>query len=393
MEERNALLKGWVKGVLGADCLLEPASGDASFRRYWRARLDGRPVALEPVDGVILGLEVPGGEHTVELSYLPQGFLPGLLWAVASAVLLGWGVARGRRAPRSGWSAEDLESVSCLLCGSAPPARGGYQLPPFRAVRCPECGFWYLTPRLREASMLDAYRSGEYFEGVTGLGYSSYLAQEPTLRLTFQRALDELARRGLTGGRLLEIGCAYGFFLDEAEGRFAARVGTDFSAEAAERAHGRADRIHLGGLEALENEDPFDLIAVIHVIEHIYDPRTMVASLAEHLRPGGALLLATPDMGGFWRPLLGRFWPFIKTPEHVSFFDRHTLTRLLELEGFVEVETFPYHSVFSFHLVAEKLGLRLPDFARRWNLILPATTAAVIGRRPRGEGTSPAVAP
>ena len=46
MEERNALLKGWVKGVLGADCLLEPASGDASFRRYWRARLDGRTYVL-----------------------------------------------------------------------------------------------------------------------------------------------------------------------------------------------------------------------------------------------------------------------------------------------------------------------------------------------------------
>jgi N-acetylmuramate 1-kinase len=46
MEERNALLKGWVKGVLGTDCLLEPASGDASFRRYWRARLDGRTYVL-----------------------------------------------------------------------------------------------------------------------------------------------------------------------------------------------------------------------------------------------------------------------------------------------------------------------------------------------------------
>lgn len=46
MRERRGLLVDWIERVLGGECSLEPASGDASFRRYWRAHLDGRSYIL-----------------------------------------------------------------------------------------------------------------------------------------------------------------------------------------------------------------------------------------------------------------------------------------------------------------------------------------------------------
>jgi len=94
------------------------------------------------------------------------------------------------------------------------------------------------------------YVDDAYFEGGTA-GYSSYQAQESTLRPTFRRFLAELDRRGMTGGRLLEVGCAYGFFLDEARGHFAHRTGTDYSPAALEKASSRADHVILGGTAEL----------------------------------------------------------------------------------------------------------------------------------------------
>lgn len=272
------------------------------------------------------------------------------------------------------------ESVPCPLCGGTEVARTGHAEGPYRAVRC-RCGMWYLSPRLSEGAMASTYRDDRYFEG-EGLGYSSYLAQEATLRLTFRRLLAQLERRGMTGGRLLEVGCAYGFFLDEARGRFEVREGTEFSEAAAERARRVADRVHLGGLEQLDEADRYRLAACIHVIEHVYDPVAFVTRLRGHLEPGGWLVLATPDMGGFWRPLMGSRWPFYKMPEHVTYFDAATLSRLLEAGGYRDVTALPYASYFALDLVAEKLGLRLPAAFGEIHLRLPATTVALAGRAP-----------
>jgi 2-polyprenyl-3-methyl-5-hydroxy-6-metoxy-1,4-benzoquinol methylase len=305
-----------------------------------------------------------------------------------------------------------LERPDCPLCGEAAGGEPRYRFPPYGVVRCGGCGFWYLSPRLREERMRDAYAHDSYFEGA-GVGYRSYLAQEKTLRLTFRRFLRELARRGIggrreagerekteqeeekqeeeqeqagrgAGGRLLEIGCAYGFFLEEARASFAYRAGTDYSPAALALARARAERVYLGGAESVVETEPFDCVACIHVIEHVYEPRRLVADLAARLRPGGWLVLATPNMGSLWRPLMRRRWPFFKAPEHVTYFDRRSLARLLRGCGFTSVQTVPYASVFSLDMVGEKLGWQVPAFARRLRLWLPGTTIAAAGRKPAG---------
>jgi SAM-dependent methyltransferase len=285
-----------------------------------------------------------------------------------------------------------VEATSCPLCG-APPAAPRFRFAPYAVGRCTSCGLWYLTPRLAESAILDFYRSADYFQGGEGPGYSGYREQERSLRRTFRGLLDDLARRGMTGGRLLEVGCAYGYFLDEARGRFERRVGTDFAPEVATEARKVADEVLVGGLEQLGPPAPggsYDLVVLVHTIEHVYDPRALVRGLLEHLRPGGWIVLATPDMGGFWRPLLGRRWPFFKAPEHVVFYDRRTLGALLEACGCDRVEPVAYPSYFPLSLVIEKLLPRRGggplDFGALGELAIrvPATTVALAGRKPSG---------
>jgi SAM-dependent methyltransferase len=277
-------------------------------------------------------------------------------------------------------SPADLELPACPLCGSVERREGVYGFSPFAVARCCRCGLWYLCPRLTEPIMHRSYTDDAYFEGGEG-GYSSYQAQETTLRPTFRRFIEELHRRGMTGGRLLEVGCAYGFFLDEATGFFDHRTGTDYSPSALEKARVRADRLVLGGTNELAPGEIFDCIACLHVIEHIYDPVGFLRTLTGHLRPGGWIVLATPDMGSFWRPLMRHRWPFFKIPEHVTYFDRRTLRELLQRSGLGDAQVLPYTSVFSFDLIGEKLNLQMPAFLRARRLWLPTTTIAVAGRK------------
>jgi len=274
-----------------------------------------------------------------------------------------------------------LDLAACPSCGqlaeTAPVLR---RFPPYAVRRC-LCGLIYLSPRRAEAAMRDDYASLEYFEG-GGTGYGNYGAQEATLRSTFRGLLRGMRRLGLTGGRLLEVGCAYGFFLDEAGGDFSYRVGTDYSAAALERARGRADALLLGGPADVPADEPFDCAACIHVIEHVYEPRTWLAEIRDRLRPGGWLVVATPDAGALWRPLMRDAWPFYKVPEHVTFYDRRSLTDLLRAAGLGEVRALPYPSIFPLGLAAEKLGVRLPAPWRGVPLRLPGTTLVLAARRP-----------
>jgi len=277
-------------------------------------------------------------------------------------------------------AAEMRESCACPLCGADRPVHAGYAMDGYEAVRCGACGAWYLSPRLAEAAMAAAYARDDYFEGGDS-GYAAYAAQEKSLRGTFRRLLGEMRGRGIAGGSLLDVGCGYGYLLDEARPFFAQRAGTDFSPAAAERARSFGAEVWTGGVDAVPPGRVFDCVTALHVVEHVYHPHPFVAQLAERIRPGGWLVLAAPDAGSFWRRLMGRRWPSWKFPEHVMFYDRTTLERLVRaLPRAAEIVPLPYPHAFPLSEVAAKLRLRAPKAIAGRNLWLPATTVCVAAR-------------
>lgn len=248
-------------------------------------------------------------------------------------------------------------------------------------ARCLACGLYYLYPRLIESAMRQMYRQSSYYEGGTsGYADTSYVAQESALRATFKRLLRNLRRRGLTGGDLLEIGCGYGYLLDEARLMFQRRVGTEFSSEGAAIARATGAEVFVGGIEQVPPGMEFDCVIATQVIEHVYEPLSFVQRLANRTKPGGHIVLATPDIGGVLRRVMGRRWPSFKAPEHVLYFDFQTLSALMRRAGLSDVRRLPYPHAFPLVLIAAKFGFALPPSIGHLKVWVPATTVTVYGR-------------
>jgi SAM-dependent methyltransferase len=240
---------------------------------------------------------------------------------------------------------------------------------------------WYLTPRLRADVASSYYVSDEYFGGGAA-GYDDYHAQERSLRAGFRALLAKLQALGVTGGRLLEIGSGYGYFLDEARPYFAERVGVELSPRAAESATVLAEASVFGSIEQLPTDAPFDCVFASHVIEHIYDPVSFTRQLLAHLRPDGYIVYSTPDMNSYWRKLMGKHWPSFKIPEHVAFFDGKTLPGLLTTAGAVEPKRINVTDRFSPSQILQKLHLPAPQILERASIPLPGVSVCCMARKP-----------
>lgn len=277
---------------------------------------------------------------------------------------------------------EHLEPVpACPLCGGRKHSQL-YTFQPFEVVRCMHCSLGFLSPRLTEKAMMAQYQDPGYFEGSNGCGYEDYKLQEAGLRYSFRHLLRILARKGLTGGALLEIGCGPGLFLDEAKRYFGDRVGTEFSAGIAQQALKFADRMVVGGLEHLDEKDYFDVIIAISVLEHVYEPIPFLVSMCNHLRTGGVVVLVTPDLNGLWRRLFRSRWPSFKIPEHVTYFNPETLRQLGTESGLQKVDLFGFTQIFPLSLILNKLCIRhTPHWFQRLLLPVPYTMICSVLRR------------
>ena len=231
-----------------------------------------------------------------------------------------------------------MRSVSCNLCDADDTRTIRESTGEGRIVRCRRCGLAYVSPRLA-IDPRQQYESDEYHEKselATGRpGYTSYSSDRPVLFPYFGRRAAEIASLK-PGGRLLEIGAASGYFLEQARNHGLRPEGIEPS-----RACQRAirDELHLpvvaGSIEeAAIDPRTYDVVALFQTIEHFDDPRGAVLKVARWLKPGGLIVMTTPNRDGWFARLAGRRWFEYKPREHLYYFDSTTIARMLESVGF-----------------------------------------------------------
>jgi 2-polyprenyl-6-hydroxyphenyl methylase/3-demethylubiquinone-9 3-methyltransferase len=149
------------------------------------------------------------------------------------------------------------------------------------------------------------------------------------------------------GERVLDVGCGEGVFAEELSRSGAAVVGIDVADEPlarARRLHPELDLRLVDGEGAWDLADAsFDVVWAGEVIEHVADTATWLSEVRRVLRPGGRLLLSTPDHGrlAMLRLALSRSAfsaHFDPRGEHLRFYSRETLTALLEDFRFEQLE-------------------------------------------------------
>jgi len=213
----------------------------------------------------------------------------------------------------------------CPACGRVTAQRFLYAKNGCDIFACEECGIGRSETRNFDPG---TYYTKDYFSGQHADGYGDYLGSEAVLRREFARTVD-LIRRYHPHGRLLELGCAYGFFLQEARPYFDV-AGLELAEDAA--AHCRRDGLDVAaGLADAANLARFgrrDVIVMLDVIEHLPQPRETLALCAQHLDPGGIIVITTGDFASPYARLAGRHWRLMTPPQHLWFFTPESMRRL-----------------------------------------------------------------
>jgi SAM-dependent methyltransferase len=218
----------------------------------------------------------------------------------------------------------------CLACGRSTAHCFLWQKSGSPVFRCTECG---LGSAGKGSFDPKNYYTANFFNGKTEGGYPDYLSSENVLRAEFRAVVDR-ARQMIPSGTLIEVGAAYGFFLLEAKAHYRVH-GVEIADEAAEFARVRGLDVRTGSLtrEFLEEIGPIDVAVMLDVIEHLEHPKATLALCSEFLRPGGIVILTTPDFASASARITARGWRNMTPPQHLWFFTSDSIERMAAAVG------------------------------------------------------------
>lgn len=231
--------------------------------------------------------------------------------------------------------------VACEVCSSS-SFRPMFDKAEHHFVKCGDCGLELISPQPSDDTLAKIY--GAHYYNSWGLHTDTETVSSLKKR-TFSYVLDKIGPAP-RGAKLLDCGAATGFLLEVAKDLGYDPYGvelSEFGASAIAEKFG-ADHSFCGQLEnatfAGVAKGDFQVITMCDYIEHVRDPRHILSLARELLGAGGTIALTTPDAGSPSHKLLGNGWTHYKL-EHLFYFNRSNLERLLRDVGFTSVEFRP----------------------------------------------------
>jgi SAM-dependent methyltransferase len=254
----------------------------------------------------------------------------------------------------------------------------------FTLVRCHRCGLIYMNPQLTSCE-LAAYYPDDYEAHVgTQRQRLGWLR-----RLDYNYGIEKRYRaimRHVETGRMLDVGCGSGAFLDGMRERGWNVEGIEPSVRATAYATEELGlEVQSTTLEAARLEPgSFDLVTMWNVLEHLADPQQGLNRVREALRPGGLLVFAIPNMESLDLKLFKEYWAGYDLPRHLFVFPPHTLEAMVESAGFRVLErrcVYGTYNAFAYSarfVMNDRLSSgRLSSALTRILLSLPARALAI----------------
>lgn len=245
-------------------------------------------------------------------------------------------------------------------------------------VRCGECGLERISPQPSDETLAKIY--GAHYYDAWGLHENEQTVATLKKR-TFKYVMGKLPPAA-PGAKLLDCGAATGFLLEVAKEMGYDVYGlelSEFGSKAIADKFG-PDHVFCGELQNLTfpSVKRGDLAAVTmcDYIEHVRDPRQTLELAHSWLAPGGTIAITTPDAGSPSRRVLGTGWTHYKI-EHLFYFNKKNLERLLKDVGFKSVEFYPLWKSLTLDYIGHQFEIyphkALTTVARAMRKLTPQT--------------------
>jgi len=239
-------------------------------------------------------------------------------------------------------------------------------------LRDPESGIIFLAEKPPLSDMA-AFVDAEYEAGV----YRDYVNARRLKLATMRRRLPAICKYA-RGPRLLDVGCASGFFIEAALDAGFDPVGIELSPTAIELARPEVrTRITCGDVNVLIASEArqFDVVTAFDIIEHTLDPAAFLDDIGRVLAPGGLLVVSTPDTGHWLRGIMGNRWPMLQPFQHTFLFSQQAIRALLLEHGYEPIVIESARKVITVDYLFGQLRQTNPMLSRgleRAKRVLPA---------------------
>jgi SAM-dependent methyltransferase len=254
----------------------------------------------------------------------------------------------------------------------------------FRLVKCNHCGLVRSDPIVSSEFLNILYQRSSF----------TYSDEIINLRKTYGRSLAEILSYGAQKGRLLEIGCGNGFFLEEALAQgYLQVIGVEPSLKAVANASPtifpriRCTMMHPGLFE----REQMDVICMFQVLDHLIDPGSVIEECYKLLKPGGIILCINHNIDSWTSKIMKEHSPIIDI-EHTYLYSPSTLSKLFMLHGFTIKQVGSISNQYSIYYLMRLLPIpillkrHLLDFLegqslRHYSVSIPLGNIRIIAQK------------
>ncbi len=208
-------------------------------------------------------------------------------------------------------------------------------------IKCNNCGLGFLSNDL-ENNYTENYNSKPY--------YKLLLRSQHDLSLRYKKQLKEINKITHKKGKLIDIGCSIGLFLNTAASFGFETFGYDINKINLKKAQ-KFFAINIlpdNFLEDQKYKDLFDVATMWDVLEHLRDPVGYLSKLISIVKPGGLLVIQSPNMESYEFLKFGNKWNWLTPGDHLQFFTPTTLTRVVASAGFIPIKVKTWLDPLSF---------------------------------------------
>lgn len=268
-----------------------------------------------------------------------------------------------------------MQTVDCNFCGGSDSelvSRGPdllLNIPgDFRLVCCRHCGLIYQNPQLSRDELAKHYPDS-YLPYQTEKGESR---ESALARLSRNHGVNRqcwrVENKVSTSGSLLDIGCATGTFIKAMAQRGWRVRGIEPSPFASAYARDVLELdVQTGTLDAFESDEPFDVVTLWDVLEHVHDPMATLARANRLLKPGGLLVVSLPNPTSIERTIFKDSWVGWERPRHLFLFTPKIMKAYLRKAGFALKTIESFNGRLSLTLLSVEFWLRAKQVPeQRW---------------------------